>query len=76
MVLWIPREDGSYQSWSASSDEYTSSRLAQDKRVVTVIDPPDRGLYSADAECQIISYASNDRSHFLNWDKDGVLLVT
>lgn len=77
MVLCLPGEDGKYQTWTASPDDFSKSELSRDKRVVAVIDPPEKGSYISDVGCRVLVFTSNNLPlHVPGWKKDGVLLVT
>lgn len=77
MLLFLPGEDGKYRVWRTLSAMFSNTMLKLDSRVVAVIDPPERGAYSARAACRVVMFASNNaKKHFENWEKDGVLLVT
>jgi len=64
-------------AWSTRADKFSETFLALDSRVVSLIDPPEQGPYTAQAACRVLKFASNNAElHFRNWEKDGVLLVT
>lgn len=77
MLLFLPREDGTHRVWSSRSDLFGITSLSLEKRLVSIIDPPEDGPYFSMGECRVLKFVSNNADkHFRNWTKDGVLLVT
>ncbi|PXF44624.1 hypothetical protein BWQ96_05619 [Gracilariopsis chorda] len=77
MMLFLPREDGTYRVWRGNTFDSSRSLFKQDQSLVAVIDPPEEGMYSSKGMCRVLKFVSNNaEKNFRNWEKDRILLVT
>ena len=77
MLLFLPGDDDKYRDWRTRAIKFRDTNLALDPRIVAVIDPPEKGMYSSMGKCRVLKFVSNNaEKHFRNWEKDGILLVT
>ena len=79
VYAFLPNEEGVYEVWEASAEDWHRSRIARREDAYALIDPPEeesKVAYTHAAKCKVIKFASNDaKKHYNNIEKDGKLML-
>ena len=73
-LLFYPDEKGTYEVWCTSLQQWELSKMHNDKRLVCLVDPPEKSGNPFTGFSSAITFCSNNIRHYRNEDKDNLVV--